>query len=67
MRGEKQCYPSCVLCEGCGEVTAVWDGHAWRIVPATQAHQYKQKGRTTECPNLRFAPVSLERPLIEIE
>jgi hypothetical protein len=31
------------------------------------AENYAQKGRTVECPNLRFAPVSLELPLIEIE
>lgn len=67
MSGEKNCYPSCRSCEGCGQVTDVWDGHTWRRIPATEAHAYEQKGRTNECPHLRFGIESLELPLIEIE
>jgi len=45
------CYPSFLLCEGCGEITKVLDGK-WRIVPGRKALTYEWRGRSVECPNV---------------
>jgi len=67
MGGEKNCYPTCLLCEGCGEITKVLIGGKWQMVAATEAHKYELRVRTIECPNARHAGSTLELPLIEVE